>query len=101
MGLIDFIERLRGRSVREREQWALSIALGVTTFIFLVWLAVFMSRLQAPTDVSSVSSQAVASTSVESPFDTISQTFKDAYQTIQEGINAVGSVNYQPQGAQK
>src|SRR5258708_25046641 len=98
MGIMDLIENLRERSARERERWAISVAIGVTLFIFLVWLALFMARISTFSQTPASPSNLTTTTHADTPFGTVSQSVKHAWKGFQDSISNLGSVHYHPHG---
>ncbi|MCE9644040.1 hypothetical protein K8Q93_02255 [Candidatus Parcubacteria bacterium] len=94
MSVLDFIERLREKSVRERKQWALGIAFGVTLFIGLIW-ATFLAARLAGTTVSPVTENQT-SVETDTPFGTLFGGLREAWSSFKESVGSVGSIDYAP-----
>lgn len=94
MSVLDFIERLREKSVLERKQWALAIAFGITLFIGLVWATFLMARLTGTTPSPAEENQ--TSVATDTPFDTLSGSLREAWSSFKESVSSIGSIDYAP-----
>ena len=95
MGLLDLIERVREQPVAERKRLALSVAIGITLFIGLVWLSFMAMRLSdKPQDINETQDGLTVASAT--PFETISQSIEDAWGGVDKAIKAFGSVEYIP-----
>jgi len=94
VSVLDFIERLREKSVSERKQWALGIAFGITLFIGLIWATVLMSRLTVTPALPAADNQTTVAT--DTPFNTLGSGFREAWTSFKESLSSVGSVDYAP-----
>lgn len=78
----------------ERKQWAFAIALGVTLFVALVWASLLVARI-SNTPITEAPDQTVVAT--DSPFNTLTQGFREAWNSLRASITSIGSIEYQPE----
>lgn len=84
MGFLAYIERLRGRSERERMGIAFGLSAGITGVIALMWLGTIIARSDT-TEV--VQTSAATAESFTSQLDTLKEQLNSSYEAVRSGVD--------------
>jgi hypothetical protein len=68
--MFDYLERLRAKSIREKQNFALLVSGGVTAIIFIIWISAFMMSFKETENQAAVGSN-------PSPFSEIKKQVQD------------------------
>lgn len=98
MGFLEYIEKLRERSASEREQWALSIAIGFTAFLSVIWFFFSVADFSGSAVVEYVPAEAPAAVSADSPLQVLLQAGGQFKDLVGETLGVLGRIEYAPSG---
>ncbi len=79
MSLIDYIQKLQEKTPREKHKIAFFTSLGISVFIFVIWISVVKVELR--TDTSDTNTADLAT-----PLKSLSASVSDAYKQFNEQV---------------